>query len=248
MSVIYYLWLRELRRFARSRSQIAGALGQPILYLVTMGFGLGPVFLRAGQGSYLQFIVPGLIAMTLLFNSVISGMNLLWDRQVGFLKETLVAPVPRAQILIGRILGGASVALFQGVLVAILCLAVGFRIKNLSSISLALLVMALIAFVFSILGIALGSILRDVRGFQGIINFLIMPIFFLSGALFPLEGLPSALATATHVDPLAYGVDALRSTLNGQSYFNARLDVAVLGLLAILLFVGTLYLFEKVEV
>ena len=122
MTAIYILWLRELRRYTRSRVQIVASLGQPLLYLFALGFGLGPVFQKAGNGSYLQFVAPGVIAMTILFSSVFSGIGLLWDRQFGFLKETLVAPVPRLHIMIGKTLGGATVAIIQGLLVVIVCL------------------------------------------------------------------------------------------------------------------------------
>src|SRR5579875_146433 len=111
MSVIYIMWLRELRRYTRSRAQIVASLGQPLLYLLALGFGLGPVFEKAGQGSYLQFVAPGVIAMSVLFTSVFSGIGLLWDRQFGFLKETLVAPVPRIHVMLGRTLGSATVAM-----------------------------------------------------------------------------------------------------------------------------------------
>src|SRR5919107_2830352 len=127
MSVVYILWLRELRRYSRSRAQIVASLGQPLLYLLALGFGLGPVFERAGQGSYLQFVAPGVIAMSVLFSSIFSGIGLLWDRQFGFLKETLVAPVPRIHIMIGRTIGGATVAVIQGLLVMTVCFVAGFR-------------------------------------------------------------------------------------------------------------------------
>src|SRR5438067_530105 len=145
MSVIYILWLRELRRYVRSRAQVVASLGQPLLYLVVLGFGMGPVFQKAGQGNYLQFVAPGVMAMTVLFSSVFSGMGLLWDRQFGFLKETLVAPVPRLQVMMGRTSGAATVAVIQGSLVAVVCFIAGFRVVHLSAIPLALLFMALIA-------------------------------------------------------------------------------------------------------
>src|SRR5919199_4019132 len=148
MSVIYILWLRELRRYVRSRAQIVASLGQPLLYLIALGFGLGPVFQKAGQGSYLQFVAPGVIAMTVLFSSMFSGMGLLWDRQFGFLKETLVAPVPRIQIMLGRTLGAATVAVLQGLLVMTVCFIAGFRTPNPATLPLALLFMALIACLF----------------------------------------------------------------------------------------------------
>jgi ABC-2 type transport system permease protein len=228
MSVIYILWLRELRRYIRSRAQITASLGQPLLYLVALGFGMGPVFHKAGQGSYLQFVAPGVIAMAVLFSSIFSGMGLLWDRQFGFLKETLVAPVPRIQIMLGRTLGAATVAVVQGLLVVIVCLIAGFRIVNFATVPLALLFMALIASLFSALGTAIGSVLQNIQGFQLIMNFLVMPIFFLSGALYPLNNLPKVLSAITSLDPLAYGVDGLRATLIGRSHFGMATDGLVL--------------------
>src|SRR5256885_3861734 len=186
MSAIYILWLRELKRYSRSRAQIVASLGQPLMYLLALGFGLGPVFEKSGQGSYLQLIAPGVVGMAILFTSIFSGVGLLWDRQFGFLKETLVAPVPRLQIMAGRTLGGATIAMIQGTLVLTVCVIAGFRPRYVSDIPLALCFMALIATVFSALGTAIGSTLKDMQGFQLIMNFLVMPIFFLSGALFPL--------------------------------------------------------------
>ena len=114
MSTIYILWLRQIKRYLRSRSRIIGSLGQPILFLVALGFGFGPIFQRAGQGSYIEFLAPGIIAMSILFTAIFSGMEMIWDRQFGFLKETLVAPVPRLNIMIGRVLGGATRSAFSG--------------------------------------------------------------------------------------------------------------------------------------
>src|SRR6476469_7767001 len=134
MHVIYILWLREVKKSRRSRPQILASLGQPLMYLLALGFGLGPVFRKSGQGSYLQFIAPGVIGMSILFTSIFSGVGLLWDRQFGFLKETLVAPVPRLQIMAGRTLGGATIAVLQGTLVLILCMLVGFRPQGFAAI------------------------------------------------------------------------------------------------------------------
>src|SRR4051812_9197015 len=210
MSAIYILWLRELKRYSRSRAQIVASLGQPLLYLLALGFGLGPVFEKAGQGSYLQFVAPGVIGMSVLFSSIFSGIGLLWDRQFGFLKETLVAPVPRLHIMMGRTLGGATIAMLQGTLLLAVCLIAGFRPHQIAMLPVALVFMMMIAIVFAALGTAIGSTLRDMQGFQLIMNFLVMPIFFLSGALFPLANLPTALAAATRIDPLSYGIDGLR--------------------------------------
>src|SRR5262252_6719188 len=232
MQAIFILWLREVKKYTRSRAQIVASLGQPLLYLLVLGFGLGPVFRMAGRGSYLQFIAPGVISMTVLFSSIFSGIGLLWDRQFGFLKETLVAPVPRLQIMAGRTLGGATIAIIQGTLVLIVCMLVGFRPQGFAAIPQAFLFMALIAIVFAALGTAIGSALRDMQGFQMVMNFLVMPIFFLSGALFPLSDLPTALAVATRVDPLSYGIDGLRGALIGLSHFAVVTDLAVLCVVA----------------
>src|SRR5262252_3599998 len=233
MQAIFILWLREVKKYTRSRAQIVASLGQPLLYLLVLGFGLGPVFRMAGRGSYLQFIAPGVISMTVLFSSIFSGIGLLWDRQFGFLKETLVAPVPRVQIMAGRTLGGATIAIIQGTLVLIVCLLAGFRPQSFAALPQAFLFMALIAIVFAALGTAIGSTLRDMQGFQMIMNFLIMPIFFLSGALFPLANSALPLRIATQVDPLSYGVDGLRGALIGLAQIGLAFDVAVLGVLAI---------------
>src|SRR2546423_14446816 len=149
MSAVYVMWLRELKRYVRSRAQIVASLGQPLLYLVALGFGLGPVFQKAGQGNYVQFVAPGIIAMTVLFSSIFAGVGLLWDRQFGFLKETLVAPVPRLWVMAGRTLGGATNALIQGTLVLIVCLIAGFRPDGVGGVLLGFLFMALIAVVFA---------------------------------------------------------------------------------------------------
>jgi len=249
MSAIYVLWLRELKRYVRSRVQIIVSLGQPLLYLLVLGFGLGPVFQRAGNGSYLQFVAPGVIGMTVLFSSIFSGLGLLWDRQFGFLKETLVAPVPRIQIMIGRTLGGATVAVIQGTIVALICLLAGFRPANWATAPLVLLFMVLIAIVFAALGVAIGSSLQDMQGFQLIMNFLVMPIYFLSGALVPLTGLPKILSWITSADPLAYGIDGMRSVLLiGMTHFGAATDLAVLVVVGAILLVVGAYRFSKIQI
>jgi ABC-2 type transport system permease protein len=248
MSAIYILWLRELKRYSRSRAQIIASLGQPMLYLLVLGFGLGPVFQRAGNGSYFQFVAPGVISMSVLFSSVFSGLGLLWDRQFGFLKETLVAPVPRIQIMIGRTLGGSTVALIQGLLVTVICVIAGFRPVSYATVPFALGFMVLIALLFAALGVAIGSSLQDMQGFQLIMNFLVLPIYFLSGALFPLVGLPIALKYATALDPLSYGIDGMRSVLLGTAVFGPFVDLLVLVSLGSILLVFGAYRFSKIEI
>jgi ABC-2 type transport system permease protein len=248
LRVIYILWLREVKKYLRSRTQVVASLGSPIMYLGVLGFGLGPVFQRAGEGSYLQFMAPGVIGMTVLFTSMFSGIALLWDRQFGFLKETLVAPVPRIWIMTGRTLGGATVATLQGLLIFVVSLVAGFRPAGLFVLPAAVCVMVLVAVVFAALGTAIGSSLKDMQGFQLVMNFMVMPIFFLSGALYPLSNLPKALAVLTRLDPLTYGVDGVRGALIGVTHFGVAADVVVLvGVAALLLGAGA-WRFSKIEI
>jgi ABC-2 type transport system permease protein len=248
VSTIYILWLREVKRYLRSRPQIIASLAQPLLYLLVLGFGLGSVFQSAGQGSYIQFIGPGVIGMGILFTSIFSGIGLLWDRQFGFLKETLVAPVPRLQIMAGRTLGGATIAMIQGTLVLVVCMIAGFRPQGVAAIPMALMFMALTAVVFAALGTAIGSSLKDMQGFQLIMNFMVMPIFFLSGALFPLSNLPTALTVATRLDPMAYGVDGLRASFIGLSQIGVATDVLVLAIVATLFLALGARAFARIQI
>jgi len=247
MNTITGLWIRQLKRYFRSRARIIGSLGQPILFLLVFGFGLGPIFQKAGAGNYMQFLIPGVIAMSILFTAMFAGLEIIWDKQFGFLKETLVAPVSRLEIMIGRTLGGATVAVIQGLIVFIISLFFGFTL-NWVMLPLALLFMFLIALLFTALGTAIASTLDDMQGFQLIMNFLIMPIFFLSGALFPIETLPGALKFITRIDPLTYGVDGLRDAFIGNGVFSIFTNLTVLVIItAVFLVVGS-YLFSKIEI
>lgn len=247
MITIYILWLRQLKRYIRSRARIVASLGQPLLYLFGFGFGFGPVFQKAGQGNYIQFLAPGMIGMTILFTSIFSGIELMFDRQFGFLKEMLVAPQPRLLLMIGRTLGGATTAIFQGTIVIVICLIAGFRPASLVALPLAFLFMVLVAVLFTALGTAIACALTDMQGFQMVMGFLIMPIFFLSGALFPLNGLPAAMRLLTRIDPLTYGVDGLRGAMNGASNFSAGFDLLVLGAVAFVFMAIGARQFSRIE-
>ena len=146
MSTIYILWLRQLKRYFRSKARMIGSLGQPLLFLVALGFGFGPIYQKAGGGDYIQFLAPGIICMGILFTSIFMGIEIIWDRQFGFLKETLVAPVSRFNIMIGRTLGGATVAMFQGVIILLISLVIGFRPYSYMYLLVAFLIMFLISF------------------------------------------------------------------------------------------------------
>ena len=248
LRTIYIMWLRELKKFVRSRSRIVGALGQPLLFLLALGYGLGSVFQAAGQGNYVQFLVPGVVGMAIVFTSIFNGMEVIWDRQFGFLKETLVAPVSRIAIMLGRTFGGATVATVQGCIVFVLTLLFGFQPNSWALLVPALLLMFLIASVFSAFGITVASFVRDMQGFQLVMNFLVMPMFFLSGALFPLTNIPLLLRALASIDPLSYGVDGIRGLLVEVSHFGLAIDATVLlGIATILLAAGS-YRFAKLEV
>lgn len=248
MKTIYILWLRQLKRYLRSRSRIIGSLAQPLLFLVSLGYGFGPIFQKAGQGNYIQFLAPGIVGMSIIFTSIFSGMEIIWDRQFGFLKETLVAPVSRFNIMIGRTLGGATVAALQGLIVLLISMIAGFRPESWLLILPAVLVMVLIALLFTALGTAIASRLSDMQGFQLIINFLVMPLFFLSGALFPLSGLPTVIGTIAKFDPLSYGIDALRILLINVSHFGLSADLVVLSLITLLFLSVGSYSFSKIQI
>jgi ABC-2 type transport system permease protein len=247
MNAIYILWLRQLKRYIRSRTRVVASLAQPLLFLFALGFGFGPIFEKAGHGSYIQFIAPGVMGMTVLFNSMFSGIELIWDRQFGFLKETLVAPVSRLSIMIGRTLGGATTALIQGLIVMGVCLIAGFRVQTLNLLPVAILFMALIAITFTALGTGIASLLRDFQGFQLVMNLLVMPAFFLSGGLFPLANAPQTLQIIASVDPLSYGIDGLRTALIGVAHFGIGTDLLMLSLFAVVFLGIGGYLFSKIQ-
>jgi ABC-2 type transport system permease protein len=248
MKIIYILWLRQVKRYYRSRARIVGSLGQPLLFLLALGFGFGPIYKRAGGGNYIQFLAPGVISMGILFTAVFSGIEIIWDKQFGFLKETLVAPVSRMKIMIGRTLGGGTAALLQGMIVFGISTVIGFKPANVQLVLVSFVFMALVALFFTALGTAIASLLEDMQGFQLIMNFLVMPLFFLSGALFPLKGLPKLLVLVASLDPLSYGVDGLRGTLATGAHFGLLTDFLVLSVITTIALVIGSYLFSKIQI
>jgi ABC-2 type transport system permease protein len=249
MKTIYIMWIRELKRYWRSKSRMVGSLGQPLLFLLALGYGLGATFQKAGEGNYMNFLAPGIIGMSIIFTSIFSGIQVIWDRQFGFLKETMVAPVSRFNIMIGRTLGGATIAAIQGMVVFILALIfTSFRPYNWFLVIPTVLVMLLVGTMFTALGTAIASQLEDMQGFQLIMNFLVMPLFFLSGALFPLDGLPAVLVVITKFDPLSYGIDAFRILLAHAGHYSLGLDLLVLSIITFCFLSVGAYLFSKIQI
>ena len=243
---IYVMWKRQLKRFSRNRARMVVSLFQPIMFLVAFGFGFGPMFDENGL-SYLQFLAPGIITMTILFGSVMNGAETIMDKQFGFLKETLVAPVSRNSIMLGKTLGGATIAVLQGFLIFGLTLMLGFEVYDWALVIPAILVMFAVAMFYTSLGIALASKVDDMQAFPMIMNFFIMPTFFLSGALFPLANLPSALEFLTRFNPLVYGVDAIRGLLTGYYVIGIWVDLIVLVPLIIGMIILGAWSFSKIE-
>jgi ABC-2 type transport system permease protein len=252
----YAIWLRELVRFLSERGRIVGALGQPLVYLIVMGTGLGATFRSAAvpQGfSYIAFMYPGILGMTVLFTSLFSAISVIWDREFGFLKEILVAPVSRGSIVLGKVLGGATVATLQGLILLVLAPLVGLPLGVVQVLAL-IVVMILIASALTSLGLSIASRMSSMEGFQVILNFLVVPMWLLSGAFFPLRGLPTWMAVLTRVDPLTYAVDALRGVVYARSPLarvlvahSYGMDVAVITAFLLVTFGIALFTFRSRE-
>jgi ABC-2 type transport system permease protein len=247
MNVIKALWARQIKRYVRSRSRIVGAIGQPLLILLALGYGLGSAFPHSGPVSYIDFLVPGVIVQTVLFTAVFYGINVIFDKQFGFLKETLVAPVSRFKIMIGGALGGATTSVFQGVLVFVIALALGFRPYNWLMSLVALIIVSLLAVALTSFSTGIASMVNDFQGFQAINQFLIFPLFFLSGALYPLDTAPRALQIIAYFNPISYAVDAMRGALINQSHFGLLKDFMAIGVTLVVLIAFGVYRFSKIE-
>jgi ABC-2 type transport system permease protein len=248
MDVIHILWLRQMKRYFRSRSRVLGAIGQPILFLLALGYGIGAVYKKAGQGDYIEFLVPGIIVQTLLFSGVFWGIQILFDKRFGFLKEMLVAPVPRVKILLGNALGGATISLMQAVLVLVISFALGFRPENWLYLPAAFLLMLVLSVTLTSFGAAIASMVEDFQGFQGINNFLIFPLFFLSSALYPLTNVPHWLRILSEINPLSYAVDALRYSLIHQSHFGIGKDLIVMTVAVVAAVAFAVNRFNRIQV
>jgi len=252
---IYTIWLRDVRRFMRDKPRIIGSLTQPTLFLLVLGTGLGHGLVRgfgtagaagagAGGAGYMAFIFPGIVAMTILFTSAFSAISVIWDREVGFLKEVLVAPVSRWAVTFGKVLGGATVAVMQGCLMLLLAPIAGVKLTL--GIVLAMLpLMFLVAFAMTAMGLAAAARMRSMQGFTVIMNFMVLPIFFLSGAMFPIHGLPMWMDVLVHVDPLTYGVDALRGATSGLLVRPMATNVAVMAAFALTMLTFSVMAFSR---
>ncbi len=236
-----------MKRYFRSPSRVLGAIGQPILFLLALGYGIGAIYKRAGQGDYLQFLVPGIIVQTLLFSGVFWGIQILFDKRFGFLKEMLVAPVSRLKILLGNALGGATTVLIQGALVFVISLFLGFRPYSWVMVPLAFLIMVGLSLALTSFGAGIASMVEDFQGFQGINNFLVFPLFFLSSALYPLSTAPHFLRLLGSLNPLSYAVDSLRYAFTHQAHFGLGKDLLVMTITLVVCITFAVNRFNRIQ-
>ncbi len=262
LRAIYILWLREMKKLRRSKERIIGSVAMPLIFLAFLGASFSGTPLKGLEHvSYIDFLVPGILGMNMLFSSMFAGISVLWDREFGFLKEIMVAPVSRVSIALGRIAGGATTGLIQGAIMFVISFAFGFRLdvgshnvgalREAPVLVLAILLMfvfmVLIALTFLSLGLAFASNMRDAQGFELIINFVMFPLFFLSGAVSPISNLPSWLMPVVFANPLTYGVDGIRAALTNYSIFSVSYDLMICTIAAIIMVSIAAFFFERSE-
>ena len=250
VGAIYVLWLREMKGLWRAKSRVVGSLGMPLFFLAFLGLGFSHAAIpEMPEGmTNTGFFTTGIIGMTMVFSSVFAGISVLWDKEFGFLKEVMVAPVSRLSIVLGRTAGGSTTALMQGVMILLLSTLLGFEIKDVLGLIASLAFMCLISFTFVGMGLVFASFMRDMHGFPLVMNFIVFPIIIFSGALFPIETLPSWLLPAWYIDPLTYGVDGLRATLLGVSEISVLFDLFISFAVSAGMVAAGAYLFERTDV
>ena len=253
---IYTIWSRDIIRFSRNRARIVASLGQPLLFLFVFGAGLSPAMgaIAGGNLKFEQFMFPGILAMAVLFTAIFAAVSIVWDREFGFLKEVMVAPVSRVAVALGKLAGGSTVAMFQGSLVLLFAPLLGIKL-SLDQALILIGLMLLLAVVMSALGILVAARQRSMEGFQVIMNFIMLPMFFLSGAFFPLNGVPIWMELLAKVNPVTYGVDPLRQVALRESIPQAfiealrlhpiAIDVAIMLGFGIAFLVPAVWLFSK---
>jgi ABC-2 type transport system permease protein len=233
---VYAIWLRDMKAMLRERSRLISSLMRPILWLIIMGNGLRPAMQNVTGVDYTQFIFPGVVGMTLIFTAIHSATSIIWDREFGFLREVMVAPISRGAVVLGKVLGGSTQATVQGITTLLFAPLVGLFPTPIQVVK-TILLMFLIAFSLTSLGILIASRMTSFEGFGSISNFVVLPMYFLSGAIYPLDGLPLWLKALTLINPLSYGVDVMRGQIIQVYHFSLATDI-----LAISLF-GTFMLF-----
>jgi ABC-2 type transport system permease protein len=249
---ILAIWYRELKVFQREKSRLVGAIVTPVLWLLLFGGGLGSAITITGV-NYQAFIFPGILAQSVLFSSIFFGIYIVWDRKIDFLKEVLVSPVSRFSIFLGKVIGGATDSLIQATILLIIGwilgatgVIVGLQI-DLIKLILSLVIISFTTTALVSIGLTIGSMMDSFEGFQLVSSFLLFPLFFLSGALFPINKLPIWISPFTFINPLTYSVDGMRHIILGASQFSVWLDFGVIaGFAALTLVVGA-FAFERMK-
>lgn len=246
---IYVLWLRQIKRFIRSKSRVVTTIIQPLFFLFILGFGFNLATFPGMEGSYINFLAPGIIAMAILFSSMFTGVSVLWDKQSGFLQEVLVAPVSRFSIVVGRTFGGATIALLQGFIIMIIAIGLGVPIAGIQGLLLAIVIMVLLSFTAVGFGLIIASKMRDFEGFWSIMNLILMPLLFLSSLFYPVnEFLPGWLQALSYCNPLFYMIDGIRGGLTGVNYvLDPLVNLGIILLLCIVIMGLGTYFFNKSE-
>lgn len=249
LQAIYVMWLRQMKRFIRAKSRIVASIVQPLFFLFILGSGFRVATFAGIEGDYLHFLAPGIITMAIMFSSMFTGVSVLWDKQFGFLQEVLVAPISRFSIILGRTLGGATTALIQGFIIFFVSLALGVQFPSIAGLLLTVVTMVLISFTAVGFGLIIASKMSDFQGFQVIMNLLIMPLFFLSSAFFPIsKSLPTWLKTIAFLNPLFYMVDGIRGSFTGaNNIFPPVVDLLIIFVICLFMMGLGSYFFSKSE-
>jgi len=242
---IYGIWLREFKVFKREKSRVITSLFTPLLWIFGFGGGLGPN-ISIGDVNYQVFIYPGILTMSILFSSVFFGVYIVWDRKIDILKEILVAPISRTAIFFGKALGGVTDSMIEGTIMLLIGVALGISFTLITTI-LVLLFLLILTIGLVSLGLMLGSVLTSPESFGTVVSFLVFPLFFFSGALFPLENLPAWLALLTYIDPVTYAVDGIRGILIRNARFPLIADFSILCVFAFVMIQAGAFFFRRMQ-
>jgi len=246
---VYVIVMREFKRFFRQRGRFVVSMVRPLIWLFIVGSGFTRIIDKSGGTNYIQFILPGIVGMTILFSSIFSTISVVWDREFGFLREMLVAPVSRVTIVMGKLLSGTALAVFQGTLLLFIAPIVGLDV-GLMDFIIMIILMIVLALAITSLGLFVASFLTSLEGFNVIMNFIVLPMFFLSGALFPLKAIPWSIRILSYINPLSYGVDSFKHILLPMGgrltpEMPFILDIAFVGAFAVIMTLSAAYVFER---
>ncbi len=241
-NAIYVIVAREFKKFVRERSRLVSTLARPLVWLFLVGAGLSRLVPPIDGVSYMQFIFPGILGITILFSSMFSSISIIWDKEFGFMKEMLVAPVSRTSIVVGKALSGMIISTIQAVIVLALFPLLGLKLGAADIIG-AVVICALVSFLISAFGIVIATFYESYESFSAIINFIIMPMFFLSGAMYPVKLMPEALRFAAKLNPLTYGVDALKHVISPLAHGPMSPDFSLVTNLAVIVALSVIFVF-----